>query len=221
MQLELHFKYFILRSLGNTDKRSEEEAKFTFKFTLKRQSKFDIVSGIICAFQYLAVFLRYHKSPFQEEKSTLLKSQFPRKLQTHHVHDLHEAESEMDSERLGIICNWSLQRVVIFQQLLVKLPLELSLQGLFEHRNKQINNQDSISESKARTYVLFLLSDIMYLLFYLLHSQKKCHCNSYSSVATTTKSYHKQITLSFHPSLERGKGIPSLIISWLARNDKF
>lgn len=72
--------------------------------------------------------------------------QFPRRLQTYHIHNLHEAESEIDSEWLGIICNWSLQGIVIFQQLLVKLPLKLSLQGLFGHRNKKINNKDSTSE---------------------------------------------------------------------------
>jgi len=126
--------YFILlRRLGNIDKSSKKEANFYKVYFFEKADKiWHCVLNYLCLQSSFAITnLRSRK-----EKSTLLKQQIPRRLQTHHIHDLHEAESEVDSEWLGIIGNRSLQRVVIFQQLLVKLPLELSLQGLFGDRNK-------------------------------------------------------------------------------------
>lgn len=48
---------------------------------------------------------------------------------THHVHDLQEAEGEVDGERLRVVGHGPLQGVVVLDQLLVELPLELALQG--------------------------------------------------------------------------------------------
>lgn len=48
---------------------------------------------------------------------------------THHVHDLQEAQREVDGERLRVIGHRPLQGVVVPHQLLVELPLELALQG--------------------------------------------------------------------------------------------
>lgn len=48
---------------------------------------------------------------------------------THHVHDLQEAQGEVDGERLRVVGHGPLQGVVVLDQLLVELPLELALQG--------------------------------------------------------------------------------------------
>lgn len=51
--------------------------------------------------------------------------------ETHHVHDLQEAEREVDGERLRVVGHGPLQGVVVLDQLLVQLPLELALQRHF------------------------------------------------------------------------------------------
>lgn len=47
--------------------------------------------------------------------------------QTHHIHDLHEAEAEVYGERVGVIEHGTLQRVVVSHQVLVQSALVLSL----------------------------------------------------------------------------------------------
>lgn len=49
--------------------------------------------------------------------------------QTHHIHDLQEAQGEVHGERLRVVGHRPLQRVVVLDQLLVQPPLELALQG--------------------------------------------------------------------------------------------
>ena len=51
------------------------------------------------------------------------------RCRAHHVHDLHEAEAEVDGERVGVVEHRPLQRVVVPHQVLVETPLVLSLLG--------------------------------------------------------------------------------------------
>lgn len=48
---------------------------------------------------------------------------------THHVHDLQEAQREVDGERLRVVGHGPLQWIVVLDQFFVELPLELALQG--------------------------------------------------------------------------------------------
>lgn len=57
-------------------------------------------------------------------------------LFTYHIHDLHEGEAEVNGESLGVVTDWSHQRVVAVHQVLVQSALMWTLKRNYRrHRN--------------------------------------------------------------------------------------
>lgn len=89
-------------------------------------------------------------------------------LFTHHIHYLHEAEAEVDSEALRVIEDWSLQRVVVSHQVSVQpalvFPLKRNLRRQRKLETKYIfiiaSGKMSNTDIVANFFTVILLHDV-------------------------------------------------------------